>query len=132
MGNTQVTPIRPAIPPLINLAGKLEEGDDDGERDKIMKCSRSLDKNKAALLLIILVVVSHSALPDLLVSHLSEAPAGQSVKVCVSEFLSGRPFLLLLFVPVLCFCPTGSVCSLMMISSVVSLWLLLLLVRGYL
>lgn len=23
MGNTQVTPIRPAIPPLINLAGKL-------------------------------------------------------------------------------------------------------------
>lgn len=48
MGNTQVTPIRPAIPPLINLAGKLvktvtaeeehsqddEESTDRGESDE--------------------------------------------------------------------------------------------------
>lgn len=33
MGNTQVTPIRPAIPPLINLAGKLVGEDVETGRD---------------------------------------------------------------------------------------------------
>lgn len=47
MGNTQVTPIKPAIPPLINLAGKLDEGDDHRGRAKNMKYERSLDENKA-------------------------------------------------------------------------------------
>lgn len=34
MGNTQVTPIRPAIPPFINLAGKLVEGINQEMRQK--------------------------------------------------------------------------------------------------
>lgn len=81
MGNTQVTPIRPAIPPLINLAGKLDEGDA-GKEHEMCKVVDDLEN---------ILLQSFVALPDLLVSHLSQAPAGQS-SMCLLVCHSGELF----------------------------------------
>lgn len=80
MGNTQVTPIRPAIPPLINLAGKLEEDKDQDEKGK--KCGVSIDKKQKQVLL-----QTSVTLPDLLVSHLSKALTGQSSTCLLAGWL---------------------------------------------
>lgn len=85
MGNTQVTPIRPAIPPLINLAGKLVKmatTEEEPKKKKKMKHDKSIDVNKTDMLLF--VFAPPPTLPDLLVSHLCEALAGQSVSLFVS------------------------------------------------
>lgn len=83
MGNTQVTPIRPAIPPLINFAGKLvKRTTTEEETKKKMKHDKSIDGNKTNMLLF--VFAPPPTLPDLLVSHLCEALAGQSVSLYVS------------------------------------------------
>ncbi len=122
MGNTQVTPISPAIPPLINLAGKLDDGDDQKGSDRKYEYDRSVDENKAMLL----SVVPQTASPDLLVSHLCEALAGQSVNLGVSETL-GRSSL-----SVVCLCVAVKVelCGPITLRPVVSLQLLLVQVRG--
>lgn len=52
------------------------------EETRNMKYDRRIDETKATVLLF--VVILHSALPDLLVSHLCQALAGQSVNLCVS------------------------------------------------
>ena len=77
-----------------------------------------------------IVVGPPSALPDLLVSHLSQALAGQSVNLSLASTLDDPS--LLLFVTAVCRSPSGIICFLIIILQLDSLHLLRVQVREYL